>query len=321
MFMVQNGGQESPEDTQKALEDILRSEELEKAERRKALEDNIIEEVTNMWDEREKNEEPVGEPDDMQEEVSLLFEDMPVFTENSREVKNLGTPPVGGRQTRNSRDRQEIENTIQEENEDANETSDNDELDTGKEKITKKVAEQATKRISPSIKQHIELGTISNFTRLISKTAFLYKWYQKVKLKMLRRTDPNAKLGLLELVESFHIRRAQQDVYGEDIHRLKRKMNPPLAKNSSLRGLSPFLDKFGVLRVASRVGSFQTLSYNAKYPIILPKEHSFTEMVLEHSHILEHHLSGPTRMIGQIRTKYWIPCIKQKVKKYLKKNV
>jgi hypothetical protein len=76
MFMVQNGGQESPEDTQKALEDILRSEELEKAERRKALEDNIIEEVTNMWDEREKNEEPVGEPDDMQEEVSLLFEDM-----------------------------------------------------------------------------------------------------------------------------------------------------------------------------------------------------------------------------------------------------
>ncbi|XP_052855782.1 uncharacterized protein LOC128264382 [Drosophila gunungcola] len=59
--------------------------------------------------------------------------------------------------------------------------------------------------------------------------------------------------------------------------------NKPLQSSSQLIKLSPIISKDGLLRVGGRLDNSQ-LPADVKHPILLPKSHSITRMILEHEH-------------------------------------
>ncbi|GFU73502.1 integrase catalytic domain-containing protein [Trichonephila clavipes] len=58
---------------------------------------------------------------------------------------------------------------------------------------------------------------------------------------------------------------------------------------SKLQSLNVFLDFEGILRVGGRLRLQQTLKFKQKHPMLIPKEHHFTSLVIRHFHRVNFH--------------------------------
>ncbi|CAK9831432.1 hypothetical protein ANTRET_LOCUS8425 [Anthophora retusa] len=76
-----------------------------------------------------------------------------------------------------------------------------------------------------------------------------------------------------------------------------------LPTKSKLIPLNPFLDDQGILRVGGRLQN-STLPFSQKHPILLPKGHHITTLIIRDAHCLNHH-AGITSTLCIIRQAYW----------------
>ena len=82
-------------------------------------------------------------------------------------------------------------------------------------------------------------------------------------------------------------------------------MEKSVPKHSNLLQLDPLVDSNGLLRVGGRLEN-STLEYQEKHPVILPKGHHVSELIIRHFHESVHHqgrliTSGAVREAG-----YWV---------------
>ena len=68
------------------------------------------------------------------------------------------------------------------------------------------------------------------------------------------------------------------------IVRLVQKDLHPLLNTSHLLQFSPYIDDNGVIPVGGRLKNMEA-AYRYKHPILLPKDHLFTQLVVNHCHI------------------------------------
>ncbi|XP_063994337.1 uncharacterized protein LOC135171637 [Diachasmimorpha longicaudata] len=80
----------------------------------------------------------------------------------------------------------------------------------------------------------------------------------------------------------------------------KQAKNPELAKVSKL---APFLDKDGLIRVGGRLRNAM-IPYSQRHPIIIPKSHPITKLIIWEAHISQLH-AGPQATLYHIRQQYW----------------
>ncbi|KNC31265.1 hypothetical protein FF38_14382 [Lucilia cuprina] len=107
---------------------------------------------------------------------------------------------------------------------------------------------------------------------------------------------------------------AQKEFYQREYELLSE--NQPIPKDSSLFTLNPFLDSKGLLRVNGRLAN-SLLTYNERFPIILPRNSHFCNLYLSHLHeILAH--GECTLMCRMIQTEFYISRLKLKVKKLIR---
>ncbi|XP_044764104.1 uncharacterized protein LOC123320759 [Coccinella septempunctata] len=85
------------------------------------------------------------------------------------------------------------------------------------------------------------------------------------------------------------VKHVQYSVFSEDIDNIRRKK--PLVKH--LRKLNPFIDEQGILRVGGRL-SYSGLSYDHKYPALLPCNHRLTDLIIECYHRVHLHPGAQT---------------------------
>ena len=95
-----------------------------------------------------------------------------------------------------------------------------------------------------------------------------------------------------------------QDKNEEALHALIRHEQRSLPV-SHLKKLKPFLDTKGIYRVNSRLSNMTHLSYDERYPIILPKKSNITKLVIQNEHKTSAH-SGTNHVLVQLRKKYWV---------------
>ncbi|XP_065359110.1 uncharacterized protein LOC135953245 [Calliphora vicina] len=107
---------------------------------------------------------------------------------------------------------------------------------------------------------------------------------------------------------------AQKQWYKYEYSSLSNSESIP--KDSSLFTLNPFIDANGVLRVNGRLAN-APLSYNERFPIILPRNSHFCELFLAHLHeFLAHgecHL-----MCRMLQTQFYIPRLKLRIRKLIR---
>lgn len=78
-----------------------------------------------------------------------------------------------------------------------------------------------------------------------------------------------------------------------------------ISRKSSIQSLDPFMDKTdGLLRVGGRIRNAQ-VEYNIKFPIILPKKHHLTKLIILDYHHRNLH-AGVQVLLTALRQNYWI---------------
>ncbi|GFX94049.1 integrase catalytic domain-containing protein [Trichonephila clavipes] len=92
-------------------------------------------------------------------------------------------------------------------------------------------------------------------------------------------------------------------LFHSEIQLLKKKH--PLPNSSKLLPLGIFLDTDGIIKVGGRLKN-SSLSPIQKHPILLPKSHRLTNLVIHYFHHINLH-SGPQLTLCCIRQKFWIP--------------
>lgn len=117
--------------------------------------------------------------------------------------------------------------------------------------------------------------------------------------------------SLMKLIEI-----AQIQSYPTDYKLLSN--NKPLPRSSNLLSLNPFLTN-GIMRVGGRLGQ-SNFSYVKKHPIILPRHHRLTELIVVDFHKRLLH-AGPQLLLSSLREQYWPVHGKQLVNKVVHKCV
>ncbi|XP_058827206.1 uncharacterized protein LOC131687171 [Topomyia yanbarensis] len=107
-------------------------------------------------------------------------------------------------------------------------------------------------------------------------------------------------------------RQAQSQAYSEEINQLN--IDGSVDKRSSLRSLLPFSEEHGVMRVRGRIGNAPHIPYAEKYPVVLPREHRITFLLVNYYHQWFLHANGET-VYNELRQMFYIPKLRTLIRK------
>ncbi|XP_045466602.1 uncharacterized protein LOC123675299 [Harmonia axyridis] len=110
------------------------------------------------------------------------------------------------------------------------------------------------------------------------------------------------------------IRLAQKAEFSQELHNIE--LSRPIHSSSKLVSLNPFVDKIGLMRVGGRL-RHSGLEEHQKHPIILPKAHKLTKLIVEQQHSKHLH-AGVQNLLSLIRLTYWPIDGKNLVKRVVK---
>ncbi|XP_062714155.1 uncharacterized protein LOC115260572 [Aedes albopictus] len=166
----------------------------------------------------------------------------------------------------------------------------------------------------------IDAERFSKFERLRNSTAYVYHFTNNLRTT---RMDSPGTIGVtskeLQMAENLLWRIAQSEAFPEEVAILKREQDDKnssrkqLPTSSGLVKLSPFVDDHGVLRVESRATDAQVLAYDTKFPIILPRKHRITELLLDFYHRKYGHANDET-VVNEVRQKFHVSRLRVEVR-------
>ncbi|XP_054259832.1 uncharacterized protein LOC128984526 [Macrosteles quadrilineatus] len=144
------------------------------------------------------------------------------------------------------------------------------------------------------------LEDFSNLTKLQNCFGWILRFIRNcrkveplTKTKYLTATERNTSLGTL-------VKLTQQKFFQEHFDCiLKQKTCTP-----AVQRLDPFIDSSGILRVGGRLEKAQ-LPYNAKHPMLLPKNSHLTYLLIDHYHLNYLHV-GPRTLQSLLCRQFWI---------------
>ncbi|XP_058446466.1 uncharacterized protein LOC131427358 [Malaya genurostris] len=86
-----------------------------------------------------------------------------------------------------------------------------------------------------------------------------------------------------------------------------------IESNSPISALSAIVDESGVMRLESRLAQAEFLPYDTRFPIILPRKHLATELIVDWYHRKFAHANGET-VVNEVRQKFFIFQLRRLVK-------
>ena len=159
----------------------------------------------------------------------------------------------------------------------------------------------------------IQLERYSDYTKLLRITALVTRFITNIRSSCDTRLHGPITTAEIQSAELAWLRNIQAQHFPSEIASLRQKANTlgPLS-----RQLRMFMDDNNLLRVGGRLHN-APLDYSAKFPILLPTRHKFTELVIRDAHQRVVH-AGVNSTVTQIRRRYWIPKIRAVVKSALR---
>ncbi|XP_052873633.1 uncharacterized protein LOC128278951 [Anopheles cruzii] len=158
----------------------------------------------------------------------------------------------------------------------------------------------------------LEFERFSKWRRLVRAIGYVLRFTGNARcIKKSSRCSGPLTEDELGRAERIIIRVAQQETFAEEIRALKGPIQkhpykPVLRKKSSLYKVSPELDENSVLRVSGRLANCPWIDEATKKPIILPRRHLVTDLIINYTHRRYHH-HGHQTAINALRSHYHIP--------------
>ncbi|XP_070139213.1 uncharacterized protein [Drosophila bipectinata] len=160
--------------------------------------------------------------------------------------------------------------------------------------------------------------SFSSYSRLVFSTAFINRFIHNTRCK--REARLSGPINVKEFSKAMYtlVRVVQQEAFSHELSKLR--ANKSLSKSNKLSQLSPFIDAQRILRVRGILRNALQLTTQQRTPIILPKSHHFTDLVIKNAHLNTMH-GGVQLTRAIIHQQFWIINGKQAVKRVLRQCV
>ncbi|XP_065354551.1 uncharacterized protein LOC135949022 [Calliphora vicina] len=157
------------------------------------------------------------------------------------------------------------------------------------------------------------LNRFSNLSRAYRVLAYVMRFWRNTGTNRthLRISSAEITREEIESVKNRLIKWTQQNHFPDEHKNLK--LRQKISPNSSLLTLNPFMDRNGIIRANGRLAQSPALTYNERYPILLPHNSKLSRLLVEFTHKITLH-GGNQLMIRVLRTEYWIFRLKPLVK-------
>ncbi|XP_058826881.1 uncharacterized protein LOC131686893 [Topomyia yanbarensis] len=156
----------------------------------------------------------------------------------------------------------------------------------------------------------VEFTRFSSWTKMHRSVAYVLRFINNIRRKKGRAKElGNLTSDELRLAEEELWKMAQGDVYPDEIAVLVQTQGPPdrrhnvVDKTSDIYTKWPFLDENGVLRSRGRIGAAPYTPTEAKFPVILPKQHLITFLLVDWFHRRFRHANRKT-VFNEIRQRF-----------------
>ena len=170
------------------------------------------------------------------------------------------------------------------------------------EKKKSSVVLTAVESSPESLEQVIEISRFNSFTRLVRVTAMVQRFIKNCRMKGHANKARGAITSEeMQTAEDLWIRNVQLLFSGEKGKRI-------------LKSLGAY-EENGLIRCKGRLENAD-LEFDTRNPIVLPRDHRLTELIIQDCHNRVKHLKVRSTL-AEVRTKYWIPRGRQLVKKIL----
>ena len=117
----------------------------------------------------------------------------------------------------------------------------------------------------------------------------------------------------IQEAENKLILNCQEKAFSKEIKALKNGKEI----SGQLQPLNPFIDESGMLRVNGRLAYSETVPYEMKYPIILPKSERVTTLIIKDAHEGNYHM-GTNQTLAMISNKFWIISAREEIRRWEK---
>lgn len=160
----------------------------------------------------------------------------------------------------------------------------------------------------------IEVTKYSDFFRLKTHVAWLLRFKKYVVTKFRKTEVRKGYISSTEIKEAEEelCRLAQREGFPDEMNALAAKK--PIRKSSPLYRSMPYLDEVGVLRVYGRIDCAPCLPSFSKKPILLPKDHHITILIVKYYHERYTH-QFEELIIAEIRRRYSIVNLRRIVRR------
>lgn len=165
----------------------------------------------------------------------------------------------------------------------------------------------------------IDPNKFSSWTRLRRTLAFVFRFIDNLKAgKKNRMTGPLSRMEYARAENQLY-RQVQKDRFMDEMVIIRHNESCPIEKrtefdkDSILKTCSPYIDEFGVLRMRGRTDAARHMSDQAKRPILLPRDHRITKLIVYQYHRKYHHMNHQTTL-NELNQKYAITSLRRALK-------
>lgn len=152
----------------------------------------------------------------------------------------------------------------------------------------------------------VNVDYFSRWNRLYQAQASLGRCCNVIQAKAKHNAVPAGPVttGELEAGKIQLYKRAQLEYYAPEIAELQ-KPDSRLKRGNTLFKLSPYLDTKGVLRIRGRIDAANQVDDDTKRPIIMPRNHRVTELIVLEYHHDFHHIHHES-VLNEVRQRFYI---------------
>ena len=120
----------------------------------------------------------------------------------------------------------------------------------------------------------------SSWKRIVRIVSVCFKFVENLRLKVRSRVNVADEVK----AERWLMKQMQQASFSTELQKLRTSSDVCFVRSDSkLSRLDPFLDNDGLIRVGGRIKS-SSLPFEMKHPVVLPKDHYLTPLILQHFH-------------------------------------
>ena len=151
-----------------------------------------------------------------------------------------------------------------------------------------------------SIERIISVDRYSSLRKLCKITAYILLF-----INICLKKEKKPMLELINKAEKMWVSNEQRKYFSKEISCLKNKAMNKKPVRCLVSQLDLFLDNDSIIRCAGRY-QYSNLTYQRKYPILLPKESVITKLIVEDRHRRISHY-GLKSTLTEVREEFWIP--------------